>query len=78
MKEKIDFLAATLPYSVLPDQVLEELANLVEEVDFPENTRLFDEGSHKVKGVHIIMEGSFETFFLDSQQAKRKVELYGP
>jgi CBS domain-containing protein len=78
MKEKIDFLAATLPYSVLPDQVLEELANLVEEVDFPENTRLFDEGSHKVKGVHIIMEGSFETFFLDSQQAKRKLEIYGP
>lgn len=76
MDEKLNFLKSTAPYAALPENILAELSILLEEFSYFEETKVFDQGIQKLKGIQIIESGSFETFFMDQTKAKRKLEIY--
>ncbi|TCD04254.1 CBS domain-containing protein [Pedobacter frigidisoli] len=77
MVDKLHFLHHIAPYNLLPDDVLEEISNQLEIIDYNKETKVYDQGNQKIKGIEIIVSGAFETFFLDSSKSKRKVEDYG-
>jgi len=76
MEGKLDFLKRTTPYNLLPDEVLSDIALTLEEILYDEETKIYDQGVQKLKGVQIIVKGSFETFFTDNKKTKRKIETY--
>ena len=76
MEDKLNFLKRTIPYQSLPEEVLIHIASSMEEFTYSEETIVYNQGVQKLKGVQIIVEGSFETFFIDNKKAKRKIEYY--
>jgi len=76
MSDKLTFLKNTAPFNVLPENVQVEISTLLEERSYPIETKVFEQGIQKLKGIQIIETGNFETFFLDHNKAKRKPETY--
>ncbi|RDC57618.1 CBS domain-containing protein [Pedobacter chinensis] len=76
MEGKLDFLKKTTPYNLLSDEVLSDIASTLEEILYTEETKIYDQGVQKLKGVQIIIKGSFETFFTDNKKTKQKIETY--
>ena len=78
MSEKLDFLRTVKPFDLLPEEVLAEVAEALEEVRQPREAIIYFQDVTKLRGIDIIIEGGYETFFYDSQQNKRVVEHSGP
>lgn len=76
MENKRLFLQHTTPYQFLPDDVLTQLADVLEESNYPDETTVYEQGIQKLKGIQIIYHGEFETYFVDNNKNKRKVEQY--
>ncbi|RZL58768.1 MAG: CBS domain-containing protein, partial [Pedobacter sp.] len=76
MEDKLKFLKATAPYSILPDEIQSSLADALEEQIYQEYTQVFVQGTQKVKGIQIIVEGNFETFFVDKNNTRHLYEIY--
>ncbi|MCX3265288.1 DUF294 nucleotidyltransferase-like domain-containing protein [Pedobacter agri] len=76
MSDKLTFLKNTAPFNGLPENVQVEISTLLEERSYPIETKVFEQGIQKLKGIQIIETGNFETFFLDHNKAKRKPETY--
>ncbi|UOQ96826.1 DUF294 nucleotidyltransferase-like domain-containing protein [Hymenobacter sp. 5317J-9] len=74
MSEKLNFLRTVKPFDLLPDDVLAEVAEGLEEVRHPREAIIYYQGVTKLRGIDIIVEGEYETFFYDSQQNKRVIE----
>ncbi|MBD2722048.1 DUF294 nucleotidyltransferase-like domain-containing protein [Hymenobacter armeniacus] len=74
MSEKLDFLRTVKPFDLLPDDVLAEVAEGLQEVRHPREAIIYYQGVTKLRGIDIIVEGEYETFFYDSQQNKRVIE----
>ncbi|MEJ7663802.1 MAG: cyclic nucleotide-binding domain-containing protein [Hymenobacter sp.] len=66
------------PFNLLPAEVLEEVAALLHEVTHPREAVIYRQGETKLRGVDLIIEGGYDTFFYDGQQARRLPETYGP
>ncbi|GAB3857561.1 DUF294 nucleotidyltransferase-like domain-containing protein [Hymenobacter terrigena] len=75
MSEKLDFLRTVKPFDRLPEDVLAEVAEGLEEVRHPREGVIYYQDETKLRGLDIIVEGEYETFFYDSQQNRRVVEL---
>ncbi|WP_243900313.1 DUF294 nucleotidyltransferase-like domain-containing protein [Hymenobacter defluvii] len=71
MDNVLAFLRTVEPFQLLPDDVLAGVADLVEEVHYPRETLLYQQGTSKLKALDIIVEGAYDTFFYDSEQHKR-------
>ncbi|MCB2409679.1 DUF294 nucleotidyltransferase-like domain-containing protein [Hymenobacter lucidus] len=78
MTDRIEFLRTVKPFDVLPEDVLREIADLLEEVSHPREAIIYMQDVSKLRGIDIVVEGGYETFFYDSQQNKRLVEQCGP
>ncbi|WP_139921343.1 DUF294 nucleotidyltransferase-like domain-containing protein [Hymenobacter sp. DG01] len=78
MDNRLAFLRTVAPFNLLPDDVLEGVLGLLEEVQHPRETLLYQQDTSKVRSLDIIVEGGYETFFFDSEQHKRLPEVYGP
>lgn len=78
MTDRIEFLRTVEPFDVLPEDVLREIADLLEEVSHPREAVIYQQDVSKMRGLDIVVEGEYETFFYDSQQNKRLVEQCGP
>lgn len=74
MSEKLDFLRTVTPFDRLPEEVLAEVAEGLEEVRHPREAIIYYQDATKLRGLDIIVEGEYETFFYDSQQNRRVVE----
>jgi CBS domain-containing protein len=74
MSDKLDFLRTVAPFNLLPEDVLAEVAAGLEEVRHPREAIIYYQDATKLRGLDIIVEGEYETFFYDSQQNRRVVE----
>ncbi|WP_201980663.1 DUF294 nucleotidyltransferase-like domain-containing protein [Hymenobacter rubidus] len=74
MSEKLDFLRTVTPFNRLPAEVLAEVAEGLEEVRHPREAIIYYQDATKLRGLDIIVEGEYETFFYDSQQNRRVIE----
>ncbi len=75
MTDKIDFLKNVVPFDLLPDDILQGVAELLEEVKHGRDATIYHQDDSKLKGLDIIVKGQFETFFLDSERNKRMPEI---
>jgi CBS domain-containing protein len=77
MNPKYAFLKTVKPFNLLPDEVLQGVAELLQEVQHPKDTILYLQDVSKLRGVDIIVRGEYEVFFYDSEQNKRLPVRYG-
>lgn len=78
MDDRLAFLRTVTPFNLLPDEVLQGVVNLLQEVRHPREVLLYQQDTSKLRSLDIIVEGEYETFFYDSEQHKRLPETYGP
>ncbi|QNH63789.1 DUF294 nucleotidyltransferase-like domain-containing protein [Hymenobacter sediminicola] len=78
MDNRLAFLQTVAPFNTLPSDVLVGVVELLQEVQHPRETLLYQQDTSKLRHLDIIVEGEYETFFYDSQQHKRLPEVYGP
>jgi CBS domain-containing protein len=71
MSERIDFLRTVHPFDLLPEEVLAEVAEGLVEVHHPREAVIYYQDVTKLRGIDIIVDGEYETFFYDSQQNRR-------
>ena len=76
MDNRISFLKTVVPFNLLPDDVLESTAGLLNEVRYKKEGIIYQQETTKLKGIDIIVEGEYETFFYDSSHNKRLVEIF--
>ncbi|KAA9339475.1 CBS domain-containing protein [Hymenobacter busanensis] len=77
MENRLAFLRTVAPFTVLPDEVLAGVVDLLQEVTYPKETLLYQQDISKLRYLDIIVEGAYDTFFYDSEQRKRLPEEYG-
>jgi len=75
-EDRLAFLKTVTPFNVLPDDVLRGVVDLLQEVRHPKEAVIHLQDESKMRGLEIIVEGEYETFFYDSEQNKRVIEYY--
>ncbi len=78
MTDRIEILKKTAPFDLLPEDVLMEVSELLEEVKYNKELVIYQQEMTKMNGVDIIVKGEYESFFYDSTQNKRNIRLHGP
>lgn len=73
---RTEFLKTVVPFNLLPNDVIESVANLLHEVNYSKDTLIYQQEITKMKGVDIIVSGEYESFFYDSAQNKRLLEKH--
>ena len=76
MENRIEFLKKVVPFNLLPNPVIETTAALLMEIKFQKEGIIYRQEVSTLKGVDIIVEGEYETFFYDSSNNKRLIEKY--
>ncbi|HEX8357076.1 MAG TPA: DUF294 nucleotidyltransferase-like domain-containing protein [Segetibacter sp.] len=75
MIDRLDLLKRTTPFKTLPEDVLVELSDVLDEVKYKKETVIYNQDITKMNGVDIIVKGEYETFFYDSTSNKRSIEV---
>lgn len=78
MDTRLAFLRTVEPFAFLPDEVLGGVVELLQEVKYAAETLLYQQDATKLRHLDIVVEGAYDTFFLDSEQRQRLPEVYGP
>jgi len=78
MSERVKYLQQITPFNLLPLDVLEGVAEQLEEITYSKDKVIYQQEISKLKGVDIIVKGEYESFFYDSVQNKRLVEHHQP
>jgi CBS domain-containing protein len=78
MDSRLAFLRTVAPFDTLPDEVLAGVADLLTEVRYPDEARLYRQSVTKLRHLDIVAEGAYETFFYDETDQQRLPEVYGP
>jgi len=76
MSKRIEFLKKVAPFNLLPENVLSDVAEMLQEVKYTKESVIYEQETTKMKGVEIIVEGEFESFFYDSVHNKRLIETH--
>ncbi len=76
MNARLEFLKHAIPFNGLPEDVLLGVADLLEEVKYSKEAVIYHQQVSKMKGVDIIVQGEYESFFYDSSYNKRCVEIH--
>ncbi|KHJ38086.1 putative manganese-dependent inorganic pyrophosphatase [Pedobacter glucosidilyticus] len=76
IEKRLTILKNTTPFNLLPDDVLLSIADSLQEIRYNKETLAYRQEITKMKGVDIIAEGEYETFFYDGQNNKRSVEIH--
>jgi CBS domain-containing protein len=76
MVQRLEFLSKVSPFNLLPTEVLEEIADQLQEIRYSKDTVIYQQELTKMRGVDIIAEGEYESFFYDSKQNKRLQEYH--
>ncbi len=75
--DRIQFLKTVQPFDSLPEDVLQEIADLMEEVRYKKESVIYLQNFTRLEGVDIIVAGEYELFFYDSDQKRRVIESFG-
>jgi CBS domain-containing protein len=78
MNNRLKFLKTVTPFNTLPEDILKDVAEELKEVSYKKDTTIYQQDVTMMKGVDIIAEGSYESFFYDSAGNKRLVETHEP
>ena len=78
MINRLEFLKTVTPFNTLPQDVLAGVAEELKEVSYKKDTTIYQQDVTMMKGVDIIAEGTYESFFYDSTGNKRLVETHEP
>lgn len=78
MNQKLEFLRQNSPFSLLPEEVLQGVADVLQEKKYTQETVIYRQEDTKMKGVDIIVKGAYESFFYDSAHNKRLLETHLP
>lgn len=78
MNQRLEFLKNIIPFNALPVSVLEGVAGQLQEINYQKDTVIYQQEISMMKGVDIIVAGSYESFFYDSTGNKRLVETHDP
>jgi len=78
MNERVAYLQSIIPFNLLPLEVLEGVAEQLQEVSYSKDKTIYQQEITKLKGVDIIVKGEYESFFYDSAQHKRLIEHHEP
>jgi CBS domain-containing protein len=76
MNDRLQILKNSIPFNLLPEDVLMGVADLLEEVKYNKETVIYHQQVTKMNGVDIIAKGEYESFFYDSSQDKRCTEIH--
>lgn len=76
MNNRFEFLKKVTPFNLLPNDVLLGVVDLLQEVKHTTEAIIYHQEVSKMKGVDIIVEGAYESFFYDSAQNKRLTETH--
>lgn len=76
MLHKLDFLKAHAPFQLLPDEVLMQIADVLQEVTYTKESLIYRQEITKMKGIDILVSGEYESFFYDSNEVKRAIEIH--
>jgi CBS domain-containing protein len=74
MNERVAYLQSITPFNLLPLEVLQGVAEQLQEVSYSKDKTIYQQEITKLKGVDIIVKGEYESFFYDSTQNKRLIE----
>lgn len=78
-----EFLQNTAPFNQLPDEVIEATAAKLELKNFNKEQIIYEQEISKLRGIDIVVSGSYSTFFYDSGRNRRRErklisgEIYG-
>ncbi|CAM3666823.1 DUF294 domain-containing protein [Mucilaginibacter galii] len=78
MNERVAYLQSITPFNLLPLEVLEGVAEQLQEVSYHKDKVIYQQETTKLKGIDIIVKGEYESFFYDSAQDKRLIEHHEP
>lgn len=78
MENKLSFLLSIPPFSGLPIEVVNSIAEALEEVSYTKDKLVYQQEITRMKGVDIVVEGEFESFFYDGNDDKRDLEFLKP
>ena len=76
MPNLINILKNTQPFDLLPESMLQGIADSLIKTSYPRDTLAYRQGITEVKGVDIIVQGEYETFFFDAAENRRSVEIH--
>jgi CBS domain-containing protein len=76
MNNRLAFLKTVTPFNLLSEDILRGTAELLQEITYHQDTLIYQQEVTRMKGVDIIAEGEYESFFYDSAQNKRLVEIH--
>lgn len=71
---RVEFLKNVIPFNLLPEEVLMGVSDLLHEVKYIKDTIIYQQELTKMKGIDIIVEGEYESFFYDSSHSRRLLE----
>lgn len=74
MKDKVDFLRKIKPFNLLPEEALQTVAEVLEEVKYKQESVIYLQEFSKLRGIDILVDGAYEAFFYDSEKNKRLCE----
>ena len=76
MNDRLEVLKNTVPFNTLPEDVLIGVSDLLEYVKYNKEAVIYQQEVTKMNGVDIIVNGEYESFFYDSSQNRRSVEIH--
>ncbi|MFD1769984.1 DUF294 nucleotidyltransferase-like domain-containing protein [Sphingobacterium suaedae] len=76
MPQLLELLKKTEPFHLLPDSVLASIAESLVRTAYNKDTLAYRQEITEMKGVDILFEGEYETFFFDSSENKRSIEIH--
>lgn len=76
MQNLVELLKHTIPFNILPESVLFGIAESLLPTRYSKDTLAYRQEITEMKGVDIIAEGEYETFFFDAAENKRSIEIH--
>jgi CBS domain-containing protein len=76
MINRLEFLSTVAPFNLLPPEVQAEIADQLQEIRYSKDAVIYQQEVTKMRGVDIVAEGEYESFFYDSKQNKRLLEYH--
>jgi len=78
MLNLIEVLKKTTPFDILPENILRGISESLVPTSYTRDTLAYRQGITELKGVDIIVKGEYETFFYDSSENRRSIEVHHP
>lgn len=72
------YLKTIKPFHILPEEVLFQVAGMMDECIYKEETVVYRQDESLFKGIDIIVEGQYDAYFSDSAGTRRLEEHYAP